>query len=213
MATPDLIDRLVADLKPVPPAAVARRIGAGLVVGVAVSAVLMKLMLGIRPDLAEAAATGAFWMKFAYTAVLAGLGTVAILRMARPGGRPRGAAIATAIVVLAFAALALIQFSLAPTAARGPLVMGASANVCPWNIVILSVPVFIGAFWSLRGLAPTRLTLAGAVAGLFAGAFGALVYSFHCDESGMPFVAIWYTAGIVIPGLAGALLGRLMLRW
>ncbi|WP_376772196.1 NrsF family protein [Phyllobacterium trifolii] len=35
----------------------------------------------------------------------------------------------------------------------------------------------------------------------------------HCDERAMPFVAIWYTLGVVIRGLAGAFMGRLILRW
>ena len=78
---------------------------------------------------------------------------------------------------------------------------------------MLSLPLLIGAFWVLRGLAPTRLTLAGTAAGLAAGALGSLVYSFHCTESAMPFVAIWYTLGVLVPGLIGAIAGRFVLRW
>ena len=72
--------------------------------------------------------------------------------------------------------------------------------------------MLVGAFWVLRGLAPTRLTVAGAAAGLAAGAIASLVYSFHCDESAMPFIAVWYTLGILIPGLIGAIAGRFVLR-
>lgn len=41
-------------------------------------------------------------------------------------------------------------------------------------------------FWFLRRSAPT---LAGALAGLAAGALGAGIYSWGCIEDGLPFVA------------------------
>jgi hypothetical protein len=65
----------------------------------------------------------------------------------------------------------------------------------------------------MRSLAPTRLTLAGAVAGLLAGAAGTFIYAFHCNESAAPFVVIWYTLGIAAVGVLGALMGRSLLRW
>ena len=51
------------------------------------------------------------------------------------------------------------------------------------------------------------------MAGLLAGAFGAWIYAFHCDESAAPFVIIWYTLGIAAIGALGGLLGRTLLRW
>ena len=59
----------------------------------------------------------------------------------------------------------------------------------------------------------TDPTLAGLSAGLMAGALGAWVYSFHCTESGMPFLALWYSLGIAAVMLVGAIAGRLLLRW
>jgi hypothetical protein len=91
--------------------------------------------------------------------------------------------------------------------------MGASSNVCPWRIALLSLPLFAGAFWSLSKLAPTRPIVAGTMAGLLAGAFGAWIYAFHCDESAAPFVVIWYTLGIAAVGALGGALGRFVLRW
>ncbi|MBA8840829.1 NrsF family protein, partial [Ochrobactrum sp. RH2CCR150] len=46
-----------------------------------------------------------------------------------------------------------------------------------------------------------------------AGAVGVLIYSLHCPESGMPFIAIWYTLGIAISGLLGMIGGRVVLHW
>ena len=44
------------------------------------------------------------------------------------------------------------------------------------------LPVFVATLWAMKGLAPTRLALAGAAAGLLAGAVGAVVYTLHCPE-------------------------------
>ena len=209
----DLIDRLVADLSPTPPHAVARRMAAGLGAGLVVSAILMLLWLGPRPDMMPAMGTMAFWAKFAFTLLLALAGIAAASRLARPAGTATAALGITALVLLAIVLLALTQFMTAAPGERPALLLGGSALVCPWYIMALSVPVLAGAVWAMRGLAPTHLTRAGAMAGLAAGGTGAFVYSFHCIESAMPFVAIWYSLGIAGATLAGALLGRLMLRW
>ena len=75
------------------------------------------------------------------------------------------------------------------------------------------VPVFVTVFWALRKLAPTRLVLAGAGAGLLAGAAGASVYAFHCVEYTAPFILIWYTSGMAAAALIGAGTSRWALRW
>ena len=67
----------------------------------------------------------------------------------------------------------------------------------------LSLPICAGTLWSLRALAPTHLIVAGAVAGFASGALGAWIYAFHCDESAMPFVLIFYTLGIALVGATG----------
>jgi hypothetical protein len=209
----DLIDQLVADLAPTPAHAAARRLAIGIGAGLALSAVLMLLWLGPRPDMMPAMGTAAFWIKFAFTALLALAGIAAASRMARPGGGADAPVTVTAAVVAIIVVLALAQFMTAPPAEHRALLLGISALVCPWYIMALSLPVLAGAFWAMRGLAPTRLTLAGAMAGLAAGGIGAFVYSFHCIESAVPFVAIWYTLGIAGATVAGALLGRFALRW
>jgi hypothetical protein len=91
--------------------------------------------------------------------------------------------------------------------------MGSSARVCPVIIFALSVPLLGGIFWALQSLAPTRLTQAGAAAGLLSGSTAATIYALHCPETGAPFVALWYSAGILLSTLVGALLGRWALRW
>ncbi len=208
-----LIDRLVADLKPVRRGSVAVRFALGLGLGIAVAAILMLFWLGVRPDFATAVAAFSYWMKFAFTLAVGVLGFLAVDRLARPGGRAPKPAIALLLVFAVMALLAVIETIGAAPADRGRLLLGASANACPWLIIALSAPLFVGALWAMRGLAPTRLTLAGAAAGLMAGGFGAWVYAFHCDENAAAFVAVWYSLGIGVVTLFGALTGRFLLRW
>jgi hypothetical protein len=80
-------------------------------------------------------------------------------------------------------------------------------------VILTALPTLAATFWALRQLAPTRLTLAGGIAGLFAGAAGAFVYSFHCTEGAAPFIAIWYSLGIALTAVLGAALGKSLLRW
>ena len=96
---------------------------------------------------------------------------------------------------------------------RLDLILGNTWKSCPFNIAMLSVPLFIATFWCMKDLAPTRLALAGASSGLLSGALSALVYALHCPESAAPFLGVWYVLGIAIPTLAGALLGPRILRW
>jgi len=102
--------------------------------------------------------------------------------------------------------------SLAPEA-RSRAVFGATAAVCPWLIAVTAAPLLLALLWMLRGLAPTRLRLSGAIAGFAAGAMGAFAYTLHCPELAPAFVAVWYVLGMLIPAAAGALLAPRLLRW
>lgn len=101
----------------------------------------------------------------------------------------------------------------AAPASYGRLIFGVSWQVCPFYIATLALPPMLAVWWALRGLAPTRPALAGAAAGLAAGATGALAYALYCPEMAAPFLSIWYLAGMLIPAVVGAALGPLLLRW
>jgi hypothetical protein len=91
--------------------------------------------------------------------------------------------------------------------------MGQTAAACPFLIALLSLPFLAAVLWILRELAPTRLAISGLAAGIAAGSSGALVYTLHCPELAPAFIAVWYVLGMLIPALAGALLGPRLLRW
>jgi hypothetical protein len=211
--TDDMIDELVSDLRPVRATALRRLLGAAMFPGLVLSALFIVFLHGPRPDLAAAAATPAFWVKSVYPLILSFVGISALMAVSRPGGLPRRACLGWAAIYLVLAALGLWQLHAAPAAQYPNLIFGISSWICPFIIVASALPVFIANFWFLRHAAPTHIPLAGFIAGITAGAVGAWTYSWGCIENGLPFVALWYTLGIVICGVAGALLARPLLRW
>ena len=213
MKTDELVSLLAAGAAPVPANAVGRRFAVALGWGLPAAVLLMVVTLGVRVDLAQDAGNLMFWLKKAFPAGLALAGLIAVERLARPGMRLGGLWMALAAPLLLLWLLAVWVLLNAAPAQRVGLILGSTWSSCPLNIALISLPLFVATLWAMKGLAPTRLALAGAGAGLLAGALGALVYSLHCPELAAPFLAVWYVLGIAIPALAGAVLGPRVLRW
>ncbi|MBN9587411.1 MAG: hypothetical protein BGN85_05320 [Alphaproteobacteria bacterium 64-11] len=212
MQTDELIALLSEGLEPVRPGTLARQTALGVGVGLVLSTILMLTWLGLRPDFDSAMVSFGMWMKLAYAFALAAFALWALERLGRPGSDARRPLLMLALPVGAILVLSAIQM-MAPDADRTALVMGHSSDVCATNILGCSLPLLAAAFWILRRMAPTSLGLTGAVAGLFAGGAGAFVYAFHCTEATAPFVLVWYTLGVGLTALTGAILGRWLLRW
>lgn len=211
--TDDLIARLSADLRPVPPAAMSRLLlGAVLVTGV-VAVIAMNMWLGLRADIDTAPMTMPFWTKFSYTLAIAVLGGFATLVLARPDGRTRWPWLVWGALAALLLVVSAIQLTTTTPSEMMPLVVGETSQVCPWRIVVLSAPILLGVIAALRRLAPRSPTLVGFAAGIMAGGTGAFVYSFACGENGMMFLLLFYTLGIGMVGALGAVLGRYLLRW
>lgn len=204
---------LATDGAAVEPNAAARRYLTGLGWGTLGSAMLMAVLLGVRPDLEIAVRLPMFWVKLAFAAILALTSGVVALRLARPGSRLKWLPGMLAAPVVAMWVLAAFVLMTAISSQRHELLYGDTWASCPLLITMLSAPVFVAVIWAMRGLAPTRLRLAGAAAGLVSGSLGALVYALHCPELAAPFVGLWYLLGVLIPAGIGALLGPRLLRW
>ncbi|MCE7796011.1 DUF1109 domain-containing protein [Sphingobium sufflavum] len=208
-----LIDSLASDLKPVPRHAVGRRLLLGMAGGGAVTLLLISIILGVRSDLGLAMRGFAFWMKWAYTISL-GIGAVALVaRLARPEPIRLIGFWPVTIPFALLAALAVTELAHVPSSDWFAMWLGASWKKCPWLVLMLSAPIFAGLLWSFRRLAPTRLRVAGAAAGLSAGAWAATLYCLHCPEVSALFVLTWYTLGILLAAGAGAWIGPRLLRW
>jgi len=204
---------LVADLRPIARHAPVRRLLVGSSLGVMASIALVAVVLGYRPDMLAATLTAMFWIKFAYTLALAGLAVWTVDRLARPGAPAVRRALWLSAPIVALVILATWQLAGAEPSARRHMLMGVSAAVCPWRIVAFALPPLAGLLWAVRGLAPTRLAHAGAMAGIAAGGLGAAAYALSCQEATGPFVVIWYSLGVLAVGAIGAVLGSRVLRW
>lgn len=213
MKTDDLITMLSSgpDLRPEPRAL--RTILLPLAVGLFACVVLMLVLLGVRKDLAQAAMLPALWIKVSFSLMLAAAGWLAAKRLASPGARTAALPWYFVVPVVALWSIAGVALWQADPGMRTPLFWGATWRYCPLLITLLSMPLFIAALRVMRGLAPTRLRLAGAAAGCAAGATAALVYCLHCPEMSPVFIGFWYLLGVLIPTAIGALIGPRVLAW
>lgn len=213
MKTDDLVAALAAEGAAVDAAAAARRFSARMALAPVLVVVLVLLSIGPRPDWTSAAALPMFWLKFAVPAAVLAAAWLLVRRLGHPGMQVGRSAAAAVAPLVALSALGLLVLWQAASGERLRLLLGQTWSECPWAIALFAVPAFVLAIRALRGLAPTRLRLAGAAAGLFAGAAGAFGYAFHCPELAAPFLGAWYVAGMLLPAAAGALLGPRLLRW
>lgn len=213
MKTESMIEVLSAEAAPVARHASAYRFaGAGLF-GVTLATMMMLIAFGVRPDVESAALLPMFWFKLLFPAAIALSALWMAARLSRPGARLGLAPIAVAAPFVVLWLMAAVALSNTAPVARADLVLGHTWATCVPEIALLALPTFVATFWAMRGLAPTRLALAGAAGGLMAGAIGAMVYALRCPEMDAPFLAVWYVGGIVVTGVAGALLGPRLLRW
>ena len=181
-----------------------------LAVGLALAAAvaLVFLLFGVSPELTATVRSAPFHHKVASMLILACGGFFLVRDAVRPGGRGPGlAALLPGAALLAFGAA---------TDGSGLPVMGGSGvsvPICLGAIIVLSLPALALIVGALRTGAATRPALAGAWAGILAGALGAAAYALACKNDGGSFVAVWYSAGILTVAGLGAIVGRRALAW
>lgn len=180
--------------------------------GALASAALMMVLLGVRPDLPAALRMPMFWIKLVFPGALLVAALAGLVRLSKPEPRLERVAVALAAPVLAMWLLAVVALLGAAPGARTPLLLGASWAACPFLITLLSAPLFAALLWAMQGLAVAHPALTGGLAGLLAGAGGALVYALHCPEMAAPFIAAWYLLGMLLPAALGALAAPWVLR-
>lgn len=213
MKTDELVTLLANRVAPVKTHVVARRFAIALGLGMFAAAAAMVLLLGLRPDIADAMHLPMFWMKVGFPASVATVALFAAARLARPGMRLGHTPEALTTLVAAVWILAVAVLLKAVPAERDDLIFGGTWLFCVLTIPLLSIPLLAAAMWAMKGLAPTRLSLAGGAAGLLAGSASAAIYALHCPETGAPFLATWYVLGMFIPAAVGALIGPRVLHW
>ena len=213
MKTNDLIAMLATEASATPTVSPLRRCVQATAAGVAISLALVLTLWGLNPELNALAHTQAFWVKVVWLTLMCVFAAPVVMHLARPGVAAGKSVWGIAAALVCMALLALMQVAAVDADAGIQLMLGGSWEVCSASIAALSVPLLAALLWMLRGMAPTRPALAGASAGLMAGAMASLVYSLHCTETAYAFVAVWYVAGIAVMTGVGALLGSRLLRW
>ncbi len=213
MQTSDLIKQLSTQVMPVKRQSLVLRLLLMWSCGVVVALVLLLFSTGVRRDLATAIFTLPFWIKWIYAGTLIAIGASLSLKFARPERQSIHVLWWLMLPVILLTLIAMLDLSHAPAKDIHRMWLGHSALMCPWNILAVSLPVFIALMFIMRRFAPTQLVTAGFAAGCTAGASGATVYALLCNENATPFILAWYSLGILLCGLLGATLGPKILRW
>ncbi len=212
MKTGDLIRALAADNE-LRAMSLGRALALALIPGVAIALGLHFAVLGLRPHLLTLLGEPRLLFKLCLTLLLAALCGALVSRIARPGADIRRISLMLAIVPALLAAAGLAELLAIPAAEWGQRLVGTNAIFCLKSIPFLAAAPLVAVLLALRQGAPEHPALAGAAAGLFAGAIGAACYATHCPDDSPLFVAAWYTLAIGFVAAIGAAAGRRLLRW
>lgn len=211
MKTDQLIAALAADAR----GAVldARRgLWLALCLGMFLSAGAFSMTMGARADLAAALLTWRFDLKL----VLVGGALVAAMidcsRLLRPEVRP-SLHWPTALSVLLLAVAVVFELVATPRAEWGSRLIGTNQLLCLAAIPLLALVPLVMLMWAMRRGAPASPVWAGVAVGRLAAATGAALYALHCFDDSPLFVAVWYTAAILMVSAVGAAIGARWLRW
>jgi hypothetical protein len=213
MKTDDLVSMLSTNVEPVDRKLVARTVGIAVAAGAAVAVGIMLAGFGFRADLTTARAFLFLALKLAFAIAIVGIASVYLTRLTRPGGESRISLIAITVPFVAIGLLAVASLGLSPTSHWDRMVTGDDWLECLVSVPVIAIVPFAAVIFAVRRAAPTNLVRAGAFAGLLAGSVSAMAYALHCTDDSAPFVAVWYVGTIVLCTLAGAALGRRLLRW
>ncbi len=212
MKTSELIDALAADPIPRGPSLRASFFLA-MAIGAAVSAVIFYATIGPRSDFAQSVHTLRFDLKFVDTLALLLPSALLCLHILRPEARVGVLALLFAAPFLLLGTAVIVEMSVVPSSRWGALMMGDNAMHCLRVIPLLAIAPLAALLYAIRAGAPQNPTLAGALAGAAAAGISATLYAMNCPDDSPLFVASWYPLATLIVVAAGALAGRLLLRW
>lgn len=206
-----IIDQLVSTPKPVHPLSTAKGKLALLIIGTATLA-SVALLYGFRADVMAGSPAPLLSIALGLMLILAVVAGAAATRMASPqvGAKSSGAPAALAALLILPVAATIDVFAgpgrLADVALEPGLrclSLGLAASLAA--LAFLTV-------WLRRG-APAVPERAAWIAGLAAGAVGALAVTLECPRDAMAHLAVWHVAIILAAGALSRLLLPRFLRW
>lgn len=211
MKTSEFISLIASDASSVKP--LGRALSLAVAAGVSTSLLLMVFTIGFRDDIATAIETARVIFKIGMTLLLAALSTALVFRVGRPGASTGLQLSALLLPVLLLAGAVGAELFISPASTWRQKLLGENAAFCLFFVPVLSAAPMFGLMTALKQGAPDNPTLAGAAAGLASGSIAAAIYAWHCPDDSPLFGATWYMLAIAIVVLAGAFLGRRLLRW
>lgn len=215
MNTDRLIDMLSAELEAVNSGRLGKTLTLAIVTGGAIAFALMLVTVGPRPDLQSTAHLEWVAVKLLFALSVIGTGALLLNKSMRPGLED---ATNWTMVLFPFLAALAVAFAvlLGQPQAWRELLRGAttvSSVRCLVLIMSFAAIPLAAVIYALRQGAPTRLKLCGGIAGIVAGGIGAAACAFNCASDTIPFIAIWYSAAIIICAAIGSQVGPRVLRW
>ena len=212
MKTSEFIAALTAD--PIPePIRLGRRVAVALVIGLVGSLTIYALLMGPRPDIADAARTVRFNLKFVDAFAFALPSLLLTLRLARPDARPKAFALWLLAPLILLAAGVVVELIVMPSNEWMSRLVGHHSMFCMRMIPLLATPILGALIVALRAGAPLHPGWTGALAGAGSAGIAALIYASHCPDNSPLFVATWYPLATLICVGVGALAGRRFLVW
>jgi hypothetical protein len=208
--TDDLIRRLARD--PLPPAgpSLEARLRIAAVAGAASAAAAVLALFGVRADLGAVIFTAPIALKFVLGTAVAVAAFRMTLRLARPGA---GALCRLSVAVLGIAAALCLAAFVSLASGRAAIPPLAVFEVCSASIALLGLLPLVLALSALRVGAATCPGLAGAAAGVLAGAIAVVAYAVVCPLDDPQMVVLAYTAGVAVLSVGGVAVGRTVLAW
>lgn len=211
MKTEELINLLAEDSR------VRTRFGRvmaiALVAAIVIASILLLATVGIRRDIAFAIGDGRVIFKIGMTILLVAASGGLLFGIGRPGMPLRTSLVLAAAPLALLAAGVIAEMSVIPVGAWKVRMIGNNARFCLLFIPLLALGPLAAFFAALRHGAPDSPGLAGAAAGLAAGAVASAAYAWHCADDSPLFVATWYTLAVAMVTGVGYLAGRRYLRW
>lgn len=212
MDTDRLILALAADNHHRPPS-VRTQLAVALLIALPVTAAMLLVTIGLRPDFLAAMRNPFFDLKFVIALALAIPAIVISVHLSRPE-----AVLGRWVWLLLLAPFILVGAIIAEMMMpqRSPMMtrmMGRGAVLCTPAISVLSLPILGASLWALRQGAPSRPAFVGALAGLLSSGLAATIYATHCVDDSPLFVAVWYTMATVVVTAIGAFAGARVLRY
>jgi hypothetical protein len=182
-------------------------------IGFVGSLAIFALLSEPRPDIAAAARTVRFDLKFVDAFAFALPSLLLTLRLARPDAKPRALALWLLAPVVLLTAAVVVELVVVPQDEWLHRLIGEKSMHCMRMIPLMAAPLLAALIWAMRAGAPLYPGLTGALAGAASAGIAALLYASSCPDDSPLFVATWYPLATLICAGVGALAGRRFLAW